>query len=283
MSDDRKARLAKLRSRVRSKLIDSRDQSRRRKEKSEVEIVIQVEKAVVPSIEFESAVLSDGERRRKIAAALVLIGSLMGIMSGALFLQGNPSSLLNSSLFKTSDVVDTFGFVLDIEGDSMVNVTIELMDQNTNTVIQTTFSDENGRFKFEDVAVKNSILKFSKPDYTSVEYHFTPEPSLSPITMQLGEGIRVVDESEETSGWSMEDAVALATVEGLFTIGCALVGVQASFEIRRAKKYRRTQALCWVALFSRGLIIPGPALILIGMCLIIFNRDDFEDWKPKED
>ncbi|RZD40161.1 MAG: hypothetical protein CXT71_02025 [Methanobacteriota archaeon] len=272
-----------MRDRVRSKLVDSRVQSQHREIKAEDEIVIQVEKAVVPSIEFEPTILSDGERRRKIAATLVLIGSLMGVMSGALFLQGNPSSLLNSSLFKTSEVVDTFGFVLDNEGEPMVNVTIELMDQTTNSVIQTTFSDENGRFRFEDVAAKNSIIKFSKPDYTTIEYHFTPDPSLSPITMHLGDGVQIIDESEETTGWSMEDAVALATVEGLFTIGCALVGVQASFEIRRAKKYRRTQALCWIALFSRGLIIPGPALILTGMCLIIFNRQDFEDWKSKED
>ena len=31
----------------------------------------------------------------------------------------------------------------------------------------------------------------------------------------------------------MENAVALATFEGVFTIACALVGVHASFEIKR--------------------------------------------------
>ena len=81
----------------------------------------------------------------------------------------------------------------------------------------------------------------------------------------------------------MENAVALATVEGLFTIGCALIGVHASFEIKRKKRYRRTQALCWVGLFSRGLIIFGPALILFSMVLIMFNKEDFEDQKLLED
>ena len=33
----------------------------------------------------------------------------------------------------------------------------------------------------------------------------------------------------------MENAVALATFEGLLTIGCALVGVHASFEIKRKR------------------------------------------------
>jgi len=32
-----------------------------------------------------------------------------------------------------------------------------------------------------------------------------------------------------------------------------------------------------LALFSRGLIIVGPALILFGMVINVFARDDFED------
>ena len=80
----------------------------------------------------------------------------------------------------------------------------------------------------------------------------------------------------------MENAVALATVEGLITIGCALVGVHASFEIKRRKKYRRTQIFCWVGLFSRGLIIFGPALILFSMILLMTNKQDFEDQRAVE-
>ena len=83
-------------------------------------------------------------------------------------------------------------------------------------------------------------------------------------------------------GGSMENAVALAIFEGLFTIGCALVGVHASFEIRRKKRYRRTQAFCWVGLFSRGLIIFGPALILLGMIFLMLDKQDFEDQQEME-
>ena len=71
----------------------------------------------------------------------------------------------------------------------------------------------------------------------------------------------------------MENAVALATFEGLFTIACGLVGVHASFEVKRKKKYRRTQAFCWIGLFSRGLIIFGPALNTY--------RNDFPDVKQR--
>mgnify|MGYP003325416621 FL=1 len=100
--------------------------------------------------------------------------------------------------------------------------------------------------------------------------------------MVEGDGERTKDERSQTEGWSMENAVALATVEGLFTIGCALIGVHASFEIKRKKRYRRTQAFCWVGLFSRGLIIFGPALILLSMILLMLNKDEFEDQKELE-
>ena len=37
----------------------------------------------------------------------------MGIISGVLILQGNPSELLDSSLFKDNDSLDIYGLVLD--------------------------------------------------------------------------------------------------------------------------------------------------------------------------
>ena len=39
-------------------------------------------------LELEDDLLSDGDRRRKLAAALVMIGSIMGILSGTLIPAG---------------------------------------------------------------------------------------------------------------------------------------------------------------------------------------------------
>jgi len=207
----------------------------------------------------------------------------MGILSGVLILQGNPADLLNSTLFTDSGTLDIHGMVVDEDGNPMANVTIELIDPETDTVMKTNLSDNNGRYVIENVEVKDSILLFSKSEHESVELLFTPESiGISPITMVEGDGVRVKDERSVTEGWSMENAVALATFEGLVTIATGLVGVHASFEIRRAAKYRRTQILCWVSLFSRGLIIFGPTLILLGMILLTTNREEFEDW-DKED
>ena len=211
-----------------------------------------------------------------------MIGAIMGILSGTLILQGNPSGLLNSSIFSSTDSLDIHGFVLDQEGEPVANVSIELVDTETNSPIKESISDENGRYMIDDVLVKQYELHVSKDGYDTVILTFKPEPiGISPITMVEGDGERTKDELSETEGWSMENAVALATFEGLLTIGCALVGVHASFEIKRKKKYRRTQMFCWVGLFSRGLIIFGPALILTGMIFLMFNKEDFEDQQVK--
>ena len=286
ISDKKENRLAALRQRVQSKLIKSRIATRRREKKAEEEIVVQapqVEDEIL--LETEDFELSDGDRRRKIASALVMIGALMGILSGTLILQGNPSGLLNSSIFKSTDALDIHGLVLDEAGDPVTEVVIELVDPDTGSAIKSNFSDENGRYIIESVSVKEYELHVSKAGYQTVILKFIPEPiGISPITMleDEGNGDRTKDERSQTEGWSMENAVALATFEGLFTIGCALVGVHASFEIKRKKKYRRTQTFCWIALFSRGMIIFGPALILLAMILLMLNKEDFNDLKEME-
>lgn len=274
-----------MRQRIRSKLVDSRIASNKRQRKADNEIVVQVSQSKEGGfLQLQDDEISDGERRRKIASALVMIGALMGIVSGALILQGNPSGLLNSSIFRTTDSLDIHGLILDEEGEPVANVSIDLVDPESNSAIKSSKSDEFGRYVIDAVLVKNYELHVSKSGYQTVILSFKPEPiGISPITMVVGEGERTKDELSATEGWSMENAVALATFEGVFTIACALVGVHASFEIKRKKRYRRAQSFCWVGLFSRGLIIFGPALILLGMIFTMLDKKDFEDQQVKEE
>ena len=66
----------------------------------------------------------DIDRWRNLAAALILVGSILGMISGVLILQGNPTNLLDSSLFNNEASVDITGLVLDEDGRGLENVSI---------------------------------------------------------------------------------------------------------------------------------------------------------------
>ena len=92
--------------------------------------------------------------------------------------------------------------------------------------------------------------------------------------MVEGDGLReigVIAESE------LNNIVAMGTIVGIFTILFALLGIHAYFEIKRAKYYRRTMYFAGISMFSRGLIIVGPTLTLIGMGFLTLSKFQFND------
>ena len=219
----------------------------------------------------------DADRWRNLAAALIFIGSILGMLSGALILQGNPSELLND-IFAESETVDVTGSALeDVDGHGVEGVLVELLDEDRRKQDNTT-TDEFGYFTIENVVQEVHIIIFSKEGYETFELTFLPDNvGLDPVTMKPGEGMYSDSDLQSTTGWTLESAVGLSTIIGAFTLATALLGVQSAIEIRRGKHYRRSQYLAGGALFSRGLIIVGPALILFGMIVNLFAKNDFED------
>jgi hypothetical protein len=121
-------------------------------------------------------------------------------------------------------------------------------------------------------------MKVISDGYVTVERDFIPEEAgVRPITMTPGEGERYENHIIDNGGWTLESAVALSTAIGIITVISALIGFQAAVEVRRAKHYRRTQYLAGLSLFSRGLIVFGPLLILIGMILLVIAKEQFSD------
>ena len=233
---------------------------------------------VKPMIDLD---YDDRERLRMIVAILVLIGSILGVVSGGILLQGNPDDLLNSTIFKEADTVDLTGQVLTVDGVTLENATIELYEENSVVVIQSKTSDENGYFQFYNVKPEIMKIRVVISDYQSVERTLRAENGLiAPFTMVEGNSSSIIQENTVGSegGWSLEAAVALSTFLGILTIITGFVGIQASVEIRRGKKYRRTQYLAGISLFSRGLIWIGPILILAGMALNSMVKDQYDDY-----
>ena len=280
-------RRAALRSRVQSQLEASQAATESRKKAASEELVVhssELERAVEKAtVKFQEKIdeldQSDRSRILTLAASLILIGSIFGMATGALILNGNPDELLNSTLFETTDTVDITGLAVEaVDGNGVENVTIQLLRFGTDEVIAETLTDGYGYFNFQQVITQATTLKVTSDGYVTVERDFIPEEAgVRPITMTPGNGERYENHIANSGGWTLESAVGLSTAIGIITVISALIGFQAAFEVRRAKHYRRTQYLAGLSLFSRGLIVFGPLLILTGMILLVIAKQQFSD------
>lgn len=261
-----------LRARVRKKISG---------EEEEEELVVQETEIVASTTEGEDfLIIEENNGLLALASSLIFIGSILGIITGLLLLQGNPAELLSNTLDQDS-VVDVYGIVLEAEtGDSIEGVLVELIDVETNNVIQTSETNSYGYYQFENVVSKSHIIRVSLDSFVTVERTFTPESATqAPFTLTEGNGTIEEDFTQTNSGWSLENAIALSTGIALVTILAGIVGINAAYGARRATNYRRTQYLAGFALFSRGFIVFGPFLILCGMGLMILARDEFQDYE----
>jgi hypothetical protein len=282
MDEDREQRMLALRERVKAKkTANLTGQVTVEAQEHEEELVVsqtlvETERA---NDEWMEMLDRDGDRWRNLAATLILLGSILGIISGALILQGNPSELLNTSLFAEQESVDISGTALeDVDGAGVEGVAVQLLEEGSRILLQEAVTDQFGHYTMDNVKQDVHIIVFSKSGYETVERTFLPDNvGLDPVTMKPGEGTRYENNEQRVDGWTLDNAVALSSAIGLITIVAAFFGIQSAVEIRRGKRYRRSQYLAGLALFSRGLIIVGPALILFGMVINVFARDDFED------
>ena len=261
-----------LRARVRKKISGQEE---------EEELVVQETEIVASTTEGEDfLIIEENNGLLALASSLIFIGSVLGIITGLLLLQGNPAELLSNTLDQDS-VVDVYGIVLEAEtGDAIEGVLVELIDLETNNVIQTSETNSYGYYQFENVVSKSHVIRVSLDSFVTVERTFTPESATQvPFTLTEGNGTIEEDFTQTNSGWSLENAIALSTGIALVTILAGIVGINAAYGARRATNYRRTQYLAGFALFSRGFIVFGPFLILCGMGLMILARDEFQDYE----
>ena len=141
----------------------------------EPDIIVSQTELIVEEDVFDTMLdleYDDKARLRKLASVLILIGSLLGIFSGGIILQGNPSELLSSSLFEQTQSVDITGQTLDIEGQALFNVSIELVDYDTSETLQVTFTNDNGYFQLKNVKSDTMLLRVSLQGYNTIERTF---------------------------------------------------------------------------------------------------------------
>jgi len=276
--------MSALRSRVQARLGAQREANSHEDDlvvdDSELMVIEQIEE-----VEAENDWLAmqdrDIDRWRNMAAGLIMVGSILGIISGALILQGNPSELLSTSLFEDQASVSITGLVLlDDDGHGLANATVELRDADSEALLQTVQTNQDGYFTFDNMANEVHLLVVMEDGYVTVKRTFTPDRvELRPVTMKVGEGINTESEGTTSDGWSLDNAVSLSSIIGFLTIITAFAGIQSAIETRRGVHYRRSQYLAGVALLSRGLIIIGPTLIVAGMVVNVLAREDYNDMR----
>jgi hypothetical protein len=262
-----------LRARVRKKL-DGEDEIN-----EEEELVVQEQEIIMSTTQNEELLfLEDKNGLLTLASSLIFIGSVLGIITGLLLLQGNPTDLLGNTL-EVDDVIDVRGIVLESEsGDSIEGVTIELLDVDSKTVLQTANTNSYGYYEFENIAPEPHILRVTLEGYKTVERTISAtNVNQDAFTLTTGEGVVVEDETTSSSGWTLENAVALSTGIALVTIVAGVIGLYSAVGARKQEHYRRTQYFAGIALLSRGFIVFGPFLILCGMGLMVLAKDEFKE------
>ena len=262
-----------LRARVRKKL-DGEDEIN-----EEEELVVQEQEIIMSTTQNEELLfLEDKNGLLTLESSLIFIGSVLGIITGLLLLQGNPTDLLGNTL-EVDDVIDVRGIVLESEsGDSIEGVTIELLDVDSKTVLQTANTNSYGYYEFENIAPEPHILRVTLEGYKTVERTISAtNVNQDAFTLTTGEGVVVEDETTSSSGWTLENAVALSTGIALVTIVAGVIGLYSAVGARKQQHYRRTQYFAGIALLSRGFIVFGPFLILCGMGLMVLAKDEFEE------
>ena len=245
----------------------------------EEELVVQASEIISSTRAGEELLLIEEQNGvLALASSLIFIGSVLGIITGLLLLQGNPAELLDNSA-GSEGAIDIYGIVLEAEsGEAMEGVSVELIDPETNGILQVVETNSYGYYELQNVVIEEHVLRVALVNYSTIERTFAPDRATQvPFTLTKGNEIIKEDMTLSNSGWSLQNAVALSTGIALVTIIAGVIGLNAAVNARRATNYRRTQYLAGFALFSRGFIVFGPFLILCGMGLLIFARDEFQD------
>ena len=233
---------------------------------------------------IESTIQKGGEvpTIRRAAVMLIVAGSFLGLFFGGLLFSANPSDLLGGLEMTADDSPSVAGILqsaLDIEngtgGETVGSAEVVLIGYDDDSVIARTFTGNDGRFLFVDVAAQQVIVEVRHAGNITERRIIHPGERVQlSITLKPGTGTNELDLRTDSH---LDQSVALGTAISAVTVASSLLGFVAALQAHRGVAYRRTQWLCGLALFSRGGIFIGPGMILAGMALLKIAKNQFQD------
>lgn len=312
-SEEREERLKSLRSRVREELVEGgiveedeeielefeeedsttlsdrisrrRRRLKRTKERRRRAALKAVEEGGDPSVVRLPAALrnhSEDEWVLNLAVLLIIVGSVIGAASGLLLISSDPRDLVSNSMFLRSDEAEVHGLVLSVVdtenntgGEGLEGVDVELIRISDDHSEGRTETNSEGRFTVSEVSREAMLLRIEKDGFVTIERILYPGEILDlTLTLVEGDGLDSVDLRKPSN---LASAVQLSTAIAFISLISAAIGIVGGVEARRHLKYRRTQWICGLGLFSRGGIFFGPLLILLGMALLMLAKNQFDD------
>ena len=120
-----------------------------------------------------------------------------------------------------------YGIVLEAEtGEAIEGVYVDLINAQTKESIQKVETNSYGYYEFQNVVSKEHVLRVTLENYSTIERTFAPDSATqAPFTLSKGNELLEEDLTLSTSGWSLQNAVALSTGIALVTILAGIIGL----------------------------------------------------------
>jgi len=215
-----------------------------------------------------------------LAALLIFVGSIVGLITGALLISADPGEVAESSLFSGGSNLVVSGLVLSVDGAPVENATIQL-ETLEGVVLHVAKTTSDGRFRFTASSESDMRLTSEMAGEGRYELLISPSDSIERTITMPGAGKTV--EEDDRHPTQLGTAIAVGSAIGILTILFSFFGFWAAWEARKGGRYRRVLGLSTLAMLSRGFIFIGPSLILLGMGLVLLSRRQFKDqWASGE-
>lgn len=222
--------------------------------------------------------LSTDPATRVAGAVLIILGSILGVMTGSLHITADIGEVLSGQIDDSGVKADVNGAVFSAlidnssGGDGMEDVTVVLYDDD-GLEIGRDVTDSGGRFYIEDVPRKSSKIVVEHPGHITKWILLVPgDHTQIIITLSEGEGVEETDMRGESF---LSESVLITTIIGSVTLLTGIAGLLGGVEAYNGKSHFRTQFLAYLGLWSQGLMFIGPLFILMGMGLSYLSRKQF--------
>ncbi len=222
--------------------------------------------------------LSVDPATRVAGAILIILGSVLGVVTGSLHITADIGDVLSDQTDDSEGLADVNGGVYSAiidnstGGDAMEGVTVVLENEDGDEIGRSV-TDSGGRFTIPNIARQSSVIIVEHPEHITQRVLLIPgDHAQITITLTEGEGSQEFD----LRGYShLKDSVLITTIVGTLTLLAGIAGLFGGVEAYNGKNHFRTQFLAYLGLWSQGLMFIGPLFILIGMALTYLTRDQF--------